>query len=112
MKLSLRNLVLERDHYACYHCGATEGLSIQHRANRGMGGSKLKDRADNLITFCSLANAEMESDAESAGLARVLGWKLGQWQSYDFPVWSNWENRWFVLTEDGQRFYSEPPLAH
>ena len=35
MKQSLRDLIFERDHHACYHCGTTEGLSIQHRANRG-----------------------------------------------------------------------------
>lgn len=109
MKQSLRDLIFERDHHACYHCGTTEGLSIQHRANRGMGGSKLKDRPDNLIVFCSVANVELESNADAAMYGRVNGWKLGQWQAFDYPVWSNWENRWFVLTPDGQRLYSDAP---
>jgi len=71
---------LRRDGGACIHCGETERLSPQHRAGRGMGGSKLLNRPSNLIVLCSDLNSRIESDAEVADYARQNGWKIDRWQ--------------------------------
>lgn len=104
MSIQLR----ERDPY-CVHCGADDTLQVHHRANRGMGGSKLLDRLDNLIRVCALLNYQMESDPIVAQQARDMGWKLGSWDGFDSPIFDNVQKRWFVLTQDGQKLDSEPP---
>ena len=71
-----RRLVFERDGYECVHCGTTEGLTIQHRANRGMGSSKAYDTLPHLIVMCAESNQRLESSAVFADLGRTLGWKI------------------------------------
>jgi hypothetical protein len=62
---------------SCPHCGTTgDELVPQHRLNRGMGGSKERNRPSNIIAFCSLGNGLMESSSGFASLARSYGWKL------------------------------------
>lgn len=72
----VRRLVFDRDGERCVHCGTTEGLTIQHRANRGMGGSKTLDGPENLIAMCALANFRLEQDSAFADLGRIYGWKI------------------------------------
>lgn len=105
----LRKKVYARDGHACWHCGATEGLSIQHRANKGMGGSKHRDRLDNLLTFCLEANQRLESDANFAMQGRDNGWKLASWVPYTQPVWNAWQRKWFIITAEGEKIETEPP---
>ena len=74
---------LDRDR-ACPHCGTTgPELIPQHRSNRGMGGSKSRNRPSNIIAFCSGGNGLMESSASFATLAREYGWKLLSHQDPD-----------------------------
>ena len=95
---------LRRDNGGCVHCGETERLSIQHRAGRGMGGSKLLNRPSNLIVLCSDLNSRIESDAEVAEYARQNGWKITRWQDPDFePVWYATEGRWYLLDDFYER---------
>lgn len=95
---------LRRDGGACIHCGETERLSPQHRAGRGMGGSKLLNRPSNLIVLCSDLNSRIESDAEMADYARQNGWKIDRWQDPDFePVWYATEGRWYLLDDFFER---------
>jgi 5-methylcytosine-specific restriction endonuclease McrA len=75
----VRKLIFERDGGKCPHCGETEAIGLQHRINRGAGGSKLLDIPANLLTFCNSANAAMESNADFAKTARYNGWKLSRW---------------------------------
>lgn len=103
MNESLKRKVYQRDLQACWHCGVTEGLSIQHRMNRQMGGSKQRDRLDNLIAFCIEGNQRMESDANFAILAKDNGWKLSTWEPFSTPVFSAWQVKWFVLDEFGNK---------
>jgi hypothetical protein len=98
----------QRDRY-CWHCGSDEDLVPHHRRNRGMGGSKLLDRLDNLIMVCGLYNGAMESDSAVAMLARDLGHKLSSWQTFDSPVFDKVARLWFVLTSDGRKEITEPP---
>lgn len=76
----VRDLIYKRDGGRCPHCGTTEGLGLQHRISKGMGGSKLLDIPSNLLTFCNLGNSDLEADADLAELARLNGWKLSRWQ--------------------------------
>ena len=73
---STRRLVFQRDGDECVHCGTTVGLTIQHRAGRGMGGSKTLDGPENLIVMCALSNQRLESSAAFADLGRTMGWKI------------------------------------
>lgn len=76
-----RRLVFERDGHECVHCGTNYGLTIQHRANRGAGGSKLLDGPENLVVMCAWSNQRLESHAAFADLGRIYGWKLYRWQN-------------------------------
>lgn len=66
---------LKRDK-GCVHCGETETVSPHHRLNRGMGGSKERDKPANIIVLCSWLNNALESDSRLAAEARDYGWKL------------------------------------
>lgn len=74
-----------------------------------MGGSTKLDRFDNLIRICAWLNYAMESDAAVASEARDKGWKLGQWDSFDSPVYDQVQGQWFALSEDGQKIQTHPP---
>lgn len=87
---------LDRDG-CCYHCGISgDTLVPQHRAGRGMGGSKQRETPANVIVFCSLANGLIESDAVFAEQARLYGWKIGSTQDpaavpvVDFATQTKW----------------------
>ena len=74
-------LYLARDlHCVCGCVGREDTLVPNHRAGRGMGGSKLLDRPANVVVMCSSANGLIESNATWAARARVYGWKLSRWQ--------------------------------
>lgn len=95
---------LRRDGGGCLHCGNKETAIPQHRANRKMGGSKLLDKPSNIIAFCSEMNGLIESDAETAQLARQYGWKLDSWQEPSLePVWYATEGRWYLLDDFYER---------
>lgn len=96
----------------CPHCGREDDtLVIQHRANRGMGGSKRRNSPANLLVMCSEINGLIESDATWAATAKRFGWKLEQWEDpevapvYDvtFGLWSLLDNamgRFVLLTSE------------
>lgn len=71
-----RKRLLARDQEQCWHCGTTENLTVQHRVNRGMGGSKKRDNPANLILLCWFVNFEMEASSRAAESARLAGWKV------------------------------------
>jgi hypothetical protein len=64
-----------------------------------MGGSKNRDRLDNLILVCALYNGLMESDSGVASQARVDGHKLQSWQPYETTV---------VDRADGLMYWLDP----
>lgn len=102
-------LLRERDSW-CWHCGESDTLQVHHRRNRGMGGSKVLDRFDNLIRVCAWLNYAMEQNADIAAEAREMGWKLGQWDGFDTPVFDKTLVKWFILTQDGRKVESTPPM--
>jgi 5-methylcytosine-specific restriction endonuclease McrA len=102
----LRRLILDRDQH-CWHCGETWDLVVHHRINRGMGGSKLLDRPDNLLAVCALYNGAMESDARVASQARGWGHKLPAWEQLSHPVFDATGFSWWVLNLDGSMVESD-----
>ena len=90
---------LDRDKVCC-HCGTDNDTLIpQHRANRGMGGSRSLDRPSNIIVLCSEANLMLESNAKFAEFGRQLGWKLTRDQVPEFtPVLL--ADGWWMLDND------------
>jgi len=88
---------LDRDG-GCWHCGDTTSVIPHHRVNRGMGGSKGRDEASNIIVMCSNVNGLMESDPIMAQMAREFGWKLESWQDpVSVSVWHVLNQRWYRL---------------
>lgn len=96
--------LLARDGGRCVHCGETVALSPNHRANRGMGGSKLRDRPANLVVLCSMMNARIEYDPIFAEMAKKYGWKLSSWQKPESePIYDLLLGAWFLLDDDYNR---------
>jgi len=93
--------VLERDG-SCVHCGSTdETLVVNHRANRGMGGSKARDVPSNWVVLCSSANQRLESDWRFANLGRKYGWKLSVYRDpRTTPVFHAGLGEWRVYDDD------------
>jgi hypothetical protein len=88
---------LDRDG-GCWHCGDAETAVPHHRVNRGMGGSKARDEASNVIVMCSRVNGLMESDPIVAEMAREFGWKLESWQNpVDVPIFEATSGVWYFL---------------
>ncbi len=86
----------------CWHCGLEDELVPHHRINRGMGGSKLLDTADNLMMVCARYNGDMESNAEVASAAKGWGHKLSVWESTEYPMF-DCVGGWWILLEDGSK---------
>lgn len=107
-----RERVFERDGYMCVDCGTPYTLTIQHRASKGMGGSKSSDQMSNLLTMCVTHNLLLESDAEYAERGREYGWKVHRNRTVkpaDVPVYY-WPLRaWVYLGDDGSRLTVETP---
>lgn len=108
MNQRLRKQIEDRDQH-CWHCGATDELVLHHRKNRQMGGSKNLDRADNLIRVCAAYNFAMEAQPVIAERAREFGHKLESWREFSDAVFDMAEGRWYFLTQDGRKDYTNPP---
>jgi len=72
-----------------------------------MGGSKssIRNNPSNIITFCSLANGLIESDADAQDRARKCGWKLS---SFEDPktilVFDAYDGNWYLLNDQFDRW--------
>lgn len=85
----------------CCHCGDTETLVPNHRANRGSGSPKSLSRPSNIVVLCALMNGLIESDAKAAQTARRYGWKLSKYQnSAEQPYYDLVAGQWFLLGDD------------
>jgi hypothetical protein len=99
-----------RDQNQCWHCGSEETITVQHRANRGMGGSKFRDQPSNLILLCWFVNFEMEASSVKAKIAKEYGWKLLSTDNssaipvYHYPsaTWRLLDDKWGFTTIEGK----------
>lgn len=97
------SVVYLRDDYRCAHCGTSQNLTLQHRRNRGMGGTKRPYTYAGFIALCWQSNTQLESDPEFARLGIEKGWKIEQSdprEDRDVPVWFEHDG-WRWLTDDG-----------
>lgn len=95
--------LVARDSY-CLHCGETEAVAPNHRANRGMGGSKAADVPSNIVLLCSVMNGLIESDHRWADLAYQYGWKVSKWSDWrTIPVFDSMAGEWWLLHDDWTR---------
>lgn len=94
----------QRDKH-CPCCGSTgPDLVPNHRANRGMGGSKERDVPSNIVTLCGRMNGLIESDPTEAARARAYGWKLSSWQHpAEHPYYDAMTGAWWILADDYSR---------
>ena len=100
MNAKTRKALFERDSHRCWHCGSEE-VTVQHRANRGMGGSKEMDNAANLILLCWFVNFEMEASDKKAREAERYGWKISRYADpTSIPVWHYPSQTWILLNDD------------
>lgn len=100
----LRERVMKRDGHCCVECGGMSMLTIQHRANRGMGGNPNGDRnkLSNLITMCWFSNELLEQDTVRRDEGLKYGWKLNSWDNpVTEPVFYRWAREWRYLDDDG-----------
>jgi predicted molibdopterin-dependent oxidoreductase YjgC len=103
VNVKTREALIKRDLGVCWHCGSSE-VTVQHRGNRGMGGSKLKDNPANLILLCWFVNFEMEASDKKARIAELYGWKISKWaDATTIRVWHEPLQAWFLLDDDWHR---------
>lgn len=77
-------------------------LTLQHRANRGMGGDDTLDVVENLMCLCWGCNVRLEQDASWASLGRTWGWKLTTGEDpAAVAVWFAWAHEWRLLLPGG-----------
>ena len=99
---------IDRDLY-CPHCGVTApDLIPHHRANRGMGGDRTKNKQAsqpaNILAICAALNGLMESDSATMARAKDYGWKLSKHQDpANTPIYEAVKGAWFLLDNNYAR---------
>jgi hypothetical protein len=85
----------------CPHCGDTETLVPNHRANRGAGSPKSLGKPSNVLVLCASMNFLIEADAEAAATAKRYGWKISKYDNaLEKPYYDLVAGRWYLLSDD------------
>lgn len=99
-----RNAVLERDRHTCIVSGmypperCSGPLTMQHTVTRGMGGSKLFDTPDLLVTMCNGHNTLATSSADFQSFAKARGWVRDRNSQHDPRLTPTlYADGWFAL---------------
>ncbi|GAA4626711.1 hypothetical protein GCM10023196_036060 [Actinoallomurus vinaceus] len=104
-----RELVLERDHYSCAHCGRSVlygPYSLQHRVARGMGGTTdpAINRPSNLVTLCGSATSpggcHLACEERDPAMRKLGFWVKRGINPADIPV-AHAAYGWVFLMDDG-----------
>lgn len=111
----VRETILDRDHRTCMRCGAgidgPAGYSLQHRINRGAGGTSdpLIGRPSNGITLCGSATTGCHDWAEKHPLdAERAGYAVASWADpTSVPVLTY--AGWLLLTDSGNAWAAMQP---
>jgi hypothetical protein len=104
-----RIAVYERDEYKCVAAGSEDqvstcspSLTIQHRADRGMGGTSIVVPLAGLATMCWKHNHAASHDPAFMVLATKLGWKLSKYEDpHKVAIFYRWKREWVRYDEDG-----------
>ncbi|MBS1674098.1 MAG: hypothetical protein JSS74_09060 [Actinobacteria bacterium] len=95
-----RKKIKHRDGGRCASCGAETGLTMQHRAAIGMGGTSYTVGFAGLLTACGVCNGEYEHVKQKEAL--VYGWKIRSWvTAHVVPVFYARRRLWAVLSIEG-----------
>ncbi|SDN73324.1 HNH endonuclease [Allokutzneria albata] len=100
---ALRRLVFARDEGQCQLCGTgCTPLTLQHRAPRGMGGSRHRNTAENLIVLCGDGTTGCHGRVEhNRDWARARGFLVPMGiDPADWPVF-RFLDRWEQPSADG-----------
>lgn len=102
----------ERDGNVCAWTGQeSDRLVPQHRSNRGMGGSRAKNRLSNAVLLDSLINGSIESDPAMQAEAKRRGIKVsGFADPAQVPI-LHAVHGWCRLDDDGLAWVMSPVEA-
>jgi hypothetical protein len=108
----VRELVDGRDGGRCQRCGTyTSNRSRHHRKSKGMGGSKLFDTPQNIVTLCGSGTTGCHGWVESnRDEAYDLGWLVrrnGRQDPADVHINTYWG--WGLFTADGRFLLTGKP---
>lgn len=113
-----RPKIARRDGDYCPHCGATDGLTVQHRRRKGSGGNNDGERPSNGIILCWAMNDAEANTPAGRALAARYGWGLRQHEEpSEVPVFDAMTATWWMLADDWTRREPTPAeveehLAH
>lgn len=98
----VRDLVHRRDGGRCARCGSPDRLTVHHRVNRGMGGSRAGwiNEAPNLLLVCEPCNGFFE---DHPAVSYEAGWKVQSWRSPGDVAVRYADGRLYRLGADGRR---------
>lgn len=71
----LRRAVFRRDRYRCVICnvsGWTAGLDVHHAQPKGMGGSRLLDDPENLVSLCRPCHSDVHGPHRRRWTPRLI----------------------------------------
>lgn len=117
-----RETVYRRDWSRCVaaESGTCQGgLTLQHRVNRGMGGSSgVGDGPQWFVTMCAYHNGLLESSADAAARGRWAGWSLPHLRAPEvlarlvlkYPVLYG-DGTWWFLDAEGLRIPCWDPVS-
>jgi hypothetical protein len=104
-----RQAVLSRDGWVCSMGCGSRATQVNHRANRGAGGSRSANRVGNACAICADCNFRLEDDAVAARKARELGVKISRHDDPEsVPFYSQLFGMWAHLHDDGMTFDVTP----
>lgn len=114
----VRQTIIDRDHMACVRCGrpmdGSHGYSLQHRDNRGMGGTRdfRINLPSNGIVLCGSATTPggchewAESNEEEAARG---GYVVRSWADPTTVPVLMFTGRWVLLTNNGTAWLTSEP---
>lgn len=113
---TVRKLVLTRDQGCCVRCGGEvydidadrlyQMYSLQHRAPRGMGGTKspVINSPANLVTLCGSGTTGCHGWVEShREESRLYGWAVSRYQSPDVVPMLHAYQGWVLVSDSYDR---------
>lgn len=111
----VRQTILDRDAYTCWRCGrdvTAVGYNLQHRDNRGRGGTRDPriNWPSNGIVLCGSATTGCHGWVEHNGLAaEKLGWAVQSWADPESVPVYHAAHGWMLVTRRGTRHLCAEP---